>query len=42
MSIELEKQCGTIGTIVDNSFDGCDEVQRSSQDFAELRDKLRA
>jgi hypothetical protein len=36
------KRCGMIGTIVDDSFDGHGEVQRSSQDCVELRDELRA
>jgi hypothetical protein len=39
MSMKLIKRCGTIVTIVDNSFDRHDKVQRSLQDFAELRDE---
>jgi hypothetical protein len=39
MSIELIEQCGARVMIIDNSFDRCGEVQRSSRDLAELRDE---
>jgi hypothetical protein len=42
MSIWWGKQCGTRGTIVDDSFDGRGEVRRSSRDYAELRDEFES
>jgi hypothetical protein len=42
MSIEWEKQCGTMGMIVDDSFNGRGEVRRSSRDCMELRDEFES